>query len=244
MSRIDELIEQARGLEEEIQTEFDRERSTFLFIVDERRIRFSEEVAQLQRASRTGLVRYITGSTLLTAITAPVLYAGVVPLLLLDLFLLIYQAICFPVYGIPKARRSDYLVLDRGDLPYLNALEKLNCFYCGYANGLAGYFREIAARTEQYWCPIKHARRILTAHDRYPGFFEYGALRATASDSRGSGMRSPERGPATDLPRHAPTRMTGAHRRPRAGLLYRLGRRTIATPRARAAGPIRSKEEP
>jgi hypothetical protein len=53
-------------------------------------------------------------------------------------------------------------------------LEKFNCMYCGYANGVASYFREVAARTEQYWCPIKHARRIVAAHDRYPGFFEYG----------------------------------------------------------------------
>jgi len=95
-------------------------------------------------------------------------------MLLLDVFLWIFQSICFPVYGIPKAKRSDYVVLDRGDLPYLNAVERLNCLYCGYANGLAAYFREIAARTEQYWCPIKHARRISAAHDRYPGFFEYG----------------------------------------------------------------------
>ena len=47
-------------------------------------------------------------------------------------------------------------------------------FYCSYGNGLAAYFREIAARTEQYWCPIKHARRIKAAHGRYPLFFEYG----------------------------------------------------------------------
>jgi hypothetical protein len=33
---------------------------------------------------------------------------------------------------------------------------------------------QVAARTEQYWCPIKHARRIQGAHDRYPQFFEYG----------------------------------------------------------------------
>jgi len=70
--------------------------------------------------------------------------------------------------------RSDYLVLDRGDLPYLNILERFNCFYCGYANGLMGYAREISARTEQYFCPIKHARRILAAHEHYPSFFEYG----------------------------------------------------------------------
>ena len=65
-------------------------------------------------------------------------------------------------------------MLDRGDLPYLNVLERFNCFYCGYANGLMGYSREVAARTEQYFCPIKHARRVRAAHDRYPTFFEYG----------------------------------------------------------------------
>jgi len=174
MPRIDDLIEQIRGLEEGIQIEFDKKRDDFRFIVDDRRIRFSEEIAAIQRGSKSGLFSYVTGATVLTAVTAPILYAGIVPLLLLDLFVNGYQAICFPVYGIPKVKRSDHVVLDRGDLPYLNALEKLNCAYCGYANGLASEFREVAARTEQYWCPIKHARRILSAHERYPGFFEYG----------------------------------------------------------------------
>jgi hypothetical protein len=174
MSRIDDLIEQMRGLEAQTQVEFDRRREDFAFTVEKRRIRFSEEVAELQRGLKTGVFKYVTGSTLLKVITAPVIYAGVVPMLLVDLFLLVYQSICFPVYGIPKVKRSDYLELDRGDLPYLNAIEKMNCAYCGYANGLASYFREISARTEQYWCPIKHARRIQAAHSRYPLFFEYG----------------------------------------------------------------------
>jgi hypothetical protein len=66
------------------------------------------------------------------------------------------------------------LIFDREDLPYLNIIEKFNCFYCSYGNGVMGYGREIAARTEQYWCPIKHARRIKAAHERYPRFFEFG----------------------------------------------------------------------
>jgi len=97
-----------------------------------------------------------------------------VPLVLLDVFLFGFQSICFPVYRISRAKRSDYLVLDRGDLPYLNAVEKLNCVYCGYANGLMRYGTEVASRTEQYFCPIKHGRRIVAAHDRYHGFFEHG----------------------------------------------------------------------
>ena len=70
------------------------------------------------------------------------------------------------------------LVFDREDLPYLNAIEKFNCFYCSYGNGVAAYTREVAARTEQYWCPIKHARRIKAAHDRYPLFFDHGDAEA------------------------------------------------------------------
>jgi len=56
----------------------------------------------------------------------------------------------------------------------LNALEKANCLFCSYANGLLAYVSEIAARTEQYWCPIKHARVTAPVHHRYHLFFDYG----------------------------------------------------------------------
>jgi hypothetical protein len=114
----------------------------------------------------------------MVVLTAPVIYAGIVPLLLLDLFVSIFHAVCFPIYGIAKIRRADYLVFDRHHLAYLNALEKLNCAYCSYANGLIAYAREIASRTEQYWCPIKHARRVIDAHARYAMFDDYGDAEA------------------------------------------------------------------
>ena len=174
MSKIDDLIARIRVLEDEVQAEYDKRREDFAFVIEEKRVQFSEAVSALQRGSRRGLFGYVTGASILSWLVAPVIYVGIVPLALLDLFLTIYQSICFRVYRIAKVKRSDYLVLDRGDLPYLNVLEKLNCMYCGYANGLMGWAREIAARTEQFFCPIKHARRILAAHDRYHGFFEYG----------------------------------------------------------------------
>ncbi|KAB0669629.1 hypothetical protein F6V30_12570 [Oryzomonas sagensis] len=172
--QIDELIQKIRELEEELEVEFRTKREQFQFIIEEKRVRFAEEAARQQRRLKTGFFRYLAESRPLNVLTAPVIYAGFIPFLLLDLFLLIYQAVCFPIYEIPKVKRAEYLVFDREDLPYLNIIEKLNCFYCSYGNGLAAYFREIAARTEQYWCPIKHARRIRAAHDRYPRFFEYG----------------------------------------------------------------------
>ena len=78
------------------------------------------------------------------------------------------------MYGIPKVRRADYIVIDRQYLSYLNVIERLNCVYCGYFNGVIGFAREIAGRTEQYWCPIKHAHKIKALHSRYKNFFDYG----------------------------------------------------------------------
>jgi hypothetical protein len=174
MTRIDELIEQIKALQEELETEFYKRREEFRFTVEAKRIRFAEEVLQWQRRFRTGIFRYLQESRPQNILTAPLIYSGFVPFALLDIFITVYQAVCFPVYGIARVRRAEYLVFGREDLPYLNFIEKFNCFYCAYGNGVAAYAREVAARTEQYWCPIKHARRIRDAHGRYPGFFEYG----------------------------------------------------------------------
>jgi hypothetical protein len=64
--------------------------------------------------------------------------------------------------------------LNRNTHQYLNLIEKINCAYCSYVNGLLAYLQEIAGRTEQFWCPIKHAKRIKTLHSRYQKFISYG----------------------------------------------------------------------
>jgi hypothetical protein len=121
-----------------------------------------------------GTVERTAGS----ALTAPVIYSLLLPILLLDLWASLYQQICFRVYGIARVRRSDYLVIDRDLLPYLDPVDKLNCAFCGYANGVIAYVREIASRTEQYWCPIKHAHAPASVHRRYRRFAPYGDARA------------------------------------------------------------------
>lgn len=46
------------------------------------------------------------------------------------------------------------MIFDRGHLAYLKAIEKLNCMYCSYANG------------------------VIAAHDHYAAFFDYGDAEA------------------------------------------------------------------
>ena len=168
------LTERIRALEAELEAELAQRRAELRVGLEKGRAFFEEEVLRRHRELKTHLVRYVLSAHPLVLLTAPVVYALIVPLALLDLAVTIYQAVCFPVYGIPKVRRRDYLVFDRHALAYLNALEKLNCAYCSYANGLIAYVREVAGRTEQYWCPIKHARRAIGAHAEYANFEDFG----------------------------------------------------------------------
>src|SRR5258708_15800477 len=101
-------------------------------------------------------------------------YSLVVPIALLDLWVSAYQRVCFPIYGIDRVKRSAYVVIDRHHLAYLNGIEKANCVFCGYANGVLAYVREVAARTEQYWCPIRHAKRVRAPHVLYRNFVDFG----------------------------------------------------------------------
>ncbi len=137
-------------------------------------MRFDREVKRRHKELVQKVPRYLREASFRNLLTVPLIWVCLIPALLLDLVVTIYQALCFPVYGIPKARRGDYIVIDRHSLSYLNMIEKINCIYCGYFNGLIAYIREIAARTEQYWCPIKHARRLGSFHSRYDHFLEYG----------------------------------------------------------------------
>ncbi len=173
-SVIDELTQKIAALQAEVDAEIARRNAALRIGLEHGRIAFEEELLRRHRELKTALSTYLLNANPLAVLTAPVIYALIVPFVLLDIFVTIYQAICFPAYGIPKVRRSDYFVFDRHHLAYLNAIEKLNCAYCSYVNCLIAYVREIAARTEQYWCPIKHARRVIGSHARYMKFEDYG----------------------------------------------------------------------
>lgn len=173
-----QLLDRIRAIEDELEVELKRRRAELHADFEDRRVRFEREVLEQQRRFKMGLAAYVLGAGWREVVSAPFIYALVLPLVLLDCFVIVYQFVCFPLYGIAGVRRSDYFVFDRSHLAYLNLLEKMNCAYCSYANGLASFFKEVAGRTEQYWCPIKHARRVLQAHPHYGGFVDFGDAQA------------------------------------------------------------------
>jgi len=174
MSRIDELLLKIEQLEGELETELRAKREDLEYTIRKHKVRFSREIKEKQHEFLKKWLDYVYDSGPLIILTIPIIWGAIIPCLILDLVVTLYQYICFPIYGIPFARRRDYVVIDRQNLGYLNWIEKMNCMYCGYFNGVIAYVREVAARTEQYWCPVRHARPVKSVHGHYRKFFEYG----------------------------------------------------------------------
>lgn len=173
--RIRDLLGQIAALEDQLQTALHEREHRVLFFLRGRRIEFESGVREAHQRLKRNLLHWLVTDRPQNLLTGPFIYAMIVPMVLLDLTVTLYQATSFPIYRIAKVRRGDYIVFDRSSLGYLNWFERLHCEYCAYANGLLAYASEITARTEQYFCPIKHARKVLGTHARYQRFLGYGA---------------------------------------------------------------------
>lgn len=162
-SKIDELFEAIRILEEKLINEIDKEEE-----------KLSCDFLAAQKKFKENLLPYLARTPFLHLLTAPIIYAGIFPALVLEFFLFVYQMINFRVYKIAPVLRKDYFAFDRAGLKFLNMIEKINCFYCSYFSGLLGYTNEIIGRTEQFWCPIRHSRKLRFHHGHYSKFIPYG----------------------------------------------------------------------
>lgn len=168
------LVAEMHKLDDELRTALYEQKTRILFELQGRSIKFTPEAEADHRSRNVGLIPWLWSSDILNLLSAPAIYGLIVPMAFYDFCLTIYQALCFRLYRIQRVDRSRYIAIDRHHLRYLNSMEKLNCAYCGYANGLLAYASEISSRTEQYWCPIKHAHKLLGTHKRYAKFLDYG----------------------------------------------------------------------
>ena len=172
--RIRELLAQIGTLEDELRSSLHAQEQQLNYRLHGKRIEFEQSVKEAHARMKTGILRWLFTSRPQNLLSAPLIYSMIVPLLLLDVCVSLYQWICFPLYRVQRVRRGEYFVYDRHHLGYLNAIERFHCAYCSYANGLMAYATEVVARTEQYFCPIKHAHKVLGSHARYARFLDYG----------------------------------------------------------------------
>ena len=173
-AQLDDLVERLDELENEFEERLGEQRDLQDYTVEDGRATFTTETIAEQQLTKTSLLTYLKNARIIAMLSAPVVYALLVPFVLLDASVTLYMLICFWAWQIHYVKRSDYIVIDRHYLPYLNPIQKVHCIYCGYINGLVAYVREVTAQTEKFWCPIKHAARVADSHNHYRSFMEYG----------------------------------------------------------------------
>ncbi len=172
---IRDILAKIEALNIELREEYDRLANKYGFSFEKNRIRFLEAFQKQHSTYRAPLFwRRITSVNVRQLIAMPFILAMIVPAVFLDICITIYQLCAFPLYGIPKVDRRDYITYERRFLKYLNIQHKIQCLYCSYVNGLFAYAVEIAARTERYWCPIKAAHKPRSSHGWYKEFADYG----------------------------------------------------------------------
>lgn len=171
---IRQILDQISALEDELQKAIETQEGHLRYQINDKRVIFEQTIKDTHQRVKLGVFRWFLTVRPQNFITMPIIYGMIIPLALFDLCISLYQISCFPIYGIARVRRANYIVMDHQHLAYLNIIEKADCMYCSYAVGMLGYAGEITARTEQYFCPIKHARKILSSHSRYKNFLDYG----------------------------------------------------------------------
>lgn len=173
-STIREILAKIEALNSDLREEYERLAWKYGFSFQKKKIIFLDEFRKRNKSFRFPVWKYAIPTNLRHFLSIPFIYGMIIPTIILDIFLTIFQWTAFSLYRIPKVKRSDYIVYERRFLDYLNLIQKINCLYCSYVNGVFAYAVEIGARTERYWCPIKAANKPKFSHGWYRDFADYG----------------------------------------------------------------------
>ena len=173
-SKLTELLKKFESLRNDLEKEYNRLTEEYGYSIQKRKVVFLEEFSKRNKRLREGFFRMVFNAPIRHILSIPFIYMMLIPAVILDIFLTVYQYTAFILYRIPRVKREDFFIYERRFLDYLNWLEKINCLYCSYVNGLFAYAVEIGARTERYWCPLKATQHPKFTHNWYHDFADYG----------------------------------------------------------------------
>lgn len=172
--KIKEIVEEIEAMKLKLAEEIALHEKHISYEIKNGYIIFENEVLAKQKENMKNLLAWFGEVPLLHFLAAPIIYGMVIPTILFDAILFIYQHVVFRIFKFEFIKRSNYIIFDHQYLGYLNPVEKLNCVYCSYVNGLMQYASAIASRTEFYFCPIKHAKKVAYEHSYYDKYLSYG----------------------------------------------------------------------
>ncbi|MEQ8200586.1 MAG: hypothetical protein ABRQ24_04070 [Syntrophomonadaceae bacterium] len=174
-SKIRQIQQKIDELEAALQHEYEFLAEKYGFSIHQKRIEFLHTFRERNKTFRIPAWKYAIPVNIRHVLSIPFIYMMVVPTIILDLFLTMYNWTALPLYRIPVVKRRDYIVYDRQFLDYLNWIQKINCVYCTYVNGVFAYAVELGGRTERYWCPIKAAKKRPARNNWYSDYADYGS---------------------------------------------------------------------
>jgi len=102
--RIADIMAIIHKLEGDLEVELAQRRLDFDYTIDNEKVKFQEYVLKRHRQMRSHWLSYILKARPSVALTAPIIYAMVTPFAMLDIFVTLYQLICFRAYGISIVR--------------------------------------------------------------------------------------------------------------------------------------------
>ena len=172
--KIKEILDEIEAMKVTLVEELSQREKDISYKIENGYVEFENDVLAKQRENMKNLFTWFKDIPFPHLLVSPLVYIMVIPAIFFDVILFIYQQIIFRIFKFKFIQRSDYIRFDRQYLGYLNLIEKLNCMYCTYFNGLMQYASAIASRTELYFCPIKHAKKIAYRHEYYKDFLQYG----------------------------------------------------------------------
>ena len=172
--KIREIVEEIENMKLKLSEEIAEQESHISYEIHNGYVKFENEVLLKQKKNMKNLLAWLREVPFLHFLAAPIIYGMVIPAVFLDIILFIYQQVVFRIFKFKFLKRSEYIIFDHQYLGYLNPIEKVNCLYCSYFNGLMQYASAVAGRTELYFCPIKHAKKVIHEHDYYDSFLSYG----------------------------------------------------------------------
>ncbi|MDP2090035.1 MAG: hypothetical protein Q8K30_00430 [Candidatus Gracilibacteria bacterium] len=173
-SKINIILAEIEKKREELKHEYFKLMDRYGFTIKGGKIVFNTDAIIKNKKQRKSIWETIFTAQIRELISMPFIYIMIIPAIFLDFMLFMYQQTAFRLYRIPIVKRSQYMINDRKSLDYLNFIQKINCMYCSYFNGLMSYAVEVAGRTERYWCPIKHAKKMSGGHPWQKYFSDYG----------------------------------------------------------------------
>ena len=115
-TRLDDLLAHIARLERDVEDELAQARQRWRYRIEAGRVRFEHDVWLAHKRIKQSIPRFIKESSPRNLVTAPFIYSLLVPIALLDVWITLYQWVCFPIYGIARVRRSTYIATDRHHL--------------------------------------------------------------------------------------------------------------------------------